>query len=324
MDRKRAATIVAAVILLGICYARTISGMIFQWTNDEDMGHGFAVPFVMAFIVWRERKRWQTLKPEPNAWGFAFLAMGAAIQILSALGTGLFVGSVGLVVSLFGLVLCFGGVPYVKAWAFPLILGLFMLPKLAVVYNQSTLPMQLLASRMAAGLLTVSGFGVIRDGNILQVGGHSVLVAEACSGIRYLLPLGFMAVLIAYFADRRVWMRVVMAVLAVPLAIVANAVRVAASAAVPRLAEGTPHELIGLVIFVVCLAVLEQQMAESNAGERACVARGSRCWDFCCCNRRPCIGWLDRSAHRLCPISRSFPSVWATGQNRTKIPSATT
>jgi exosortase len=256
MDRKRAATIVAAVLLLGICYARTISGMIFQWTTDEDMGHGFAVPFVMAFIVWRERKRWQTLTPQPNAWGFAFLAMGAAIQFLSALGTGLFAGSVGLLVSLFGLVVCFGGFPYVKAWAFPLVLGLFMLPKLAVVYNQTTLPMQLLASRMAASLLTVSGFGVIRDGNILQVGGHSVMVAEACSGIRYLLPLGFMAVLIAYFADRRAWMRVVMAALAVPLAIVANAVRVAASAAVPTLAEGTPHELIGLVIFVFCLAVL--------------------------------------------------------------------
>jgi exosortase len=248
--------VVAAVLLLGLCYARTISGMIYQWTNDEDMGHGFAVPVVMAFIVWRERKRWQTLTPEPNAWGFAILAMGAAIQFLSALGTGLFAGSVGFLVSLFGLVVCFGGFPYVKAWAFPLILGLFMLPKLAVVYNQTTLPMQLLASRMAAGLLTLTGFGVIREGNILDVGGHRVMVAEACSGIRYLLPLGFMAVLIAYFADPRAWMRAVMAALAIPLAILANAVRVAASAAVPPLAEGTPHEMIGLVIFVLCLAVL--------------------------------------------------------------------
>jgi exosortase/archaeosortase family protein len=47
-----------------------------------------------------------------------------------------------------------------------------------------------------------------------------------------------------------------MAVLAVPLAILANAVRVAASAAVPTLAEGTPHEVIGLVIFVLCLGAL--------------------------------------------------------------------
>jgi exosortase len=256
MDRKRAVLIGLALILLTVCYARTLSGMVNQWTTDEDMGHGFAVPFVMAFIVWFERKRWQNLNPEPTAWGLLFLAMGAAMQVFSALGTGLFVGSVAFLISLFGLVLCFGGFPYVKAWAFPLVLGLFMLPKLAVVYNQTTLPMQLLASRMAAGMLTLSGFGVIREGNILDVGGHRVMVAEACSGIRYLLPLAFMAVLIAYFTDRRAWMRALMAVLAVPLAILANAVRVAASAAVPRLAEGTPHEVIGLVIFVLCLGAL--------------------------------------------------------------------
>ena len=256
MNRKRAALIGVSLILLGICYARTLSGMVYQWTNDEDMGHGFVVPFVMLFIVWRERKRWQTLTPEPNAWGFASLALGAGMQMLSALGTGLFAGSVAFLISLFGLVVCFGGFPYVRAWAFPLILGLFMLPKLAVVYNQATLPMQLLASRMAAGMLTTAGLGVIREGNILDVGGHRVMVAEACSGIRYLLPLGFMAVLIGYFSDRRPWMRVVMAALAMPLAIVANAFRVAASAAVPRLAEGTPHEVIGLVIFVLCLVTL--------------------------------------------------------------------
>ncbi len=256
MNRKRAALIGVSLLLLAICYARTLAGMVYQWTNDEDMGHGFAVPFVMLFIAWRERKRWQSLKPEPSAWGFAILAAGAAMQFLSALGTGLFAGSVAFLISLFGLVVCFGGFPYVRAWAFPLILGLFMLPKLAVVYNQVTLPMQLLASRMAAGMLTAGGFGVIREGNILDVGGHRVMVAEACSGIRYLLPLGFMAVLIAYFSDRRPWMRVVMAALAMPLAIAANALRVAASAAVPTLAEGTPHELVGLLIFVLCLAML--------------------------------------------------------------------
>lgn len=256
MDRKRAVIIGLALILLAVCYSRAISGMVNQWMTDEDMGHGFAVPFVMAFIVWFTRKQWQRLTPEPSAWGLLFLAMGAGMQFLSVLGTGLFVGCVGFLISLFGLVVCFGGLPYVKAWAFPLVLGLFMLPKLAVVYNQTTLPMQLFASKMAAGMLTLGGYGVIRDGNILEVAGHRILVAEACSGIRYLLPLGFMAVLIAYFTDRRVWTRFAMAFVAMPVAILANAVRVAASAAVPKFAEGTPHEIMGLVIFVACMATL--------------------------------------------------------------------
>jgi hypothetical protein len=67
------------------------------------------------------------------------------------------------------------------AWimALPLLLALFMLPKLALVYNQVTLPLQLLASRIAAGILTAAGIGVIREGNILDVAGHRVSVVEA-------------------------------------------------------------------------------------------------------------------------------------------------
>ena len=71
MDRKRAAVIGAAIALLAICYARTLAGMFSRWMNGEDMGHGFAVPFVVLFIAWRERQRWRTLAAEPNALGFA-------------------------------------------------------------------------------------------------------------------------------------------------------------------------------------------------------------------------------------------------------------
>lgn len=247
---------IVAILLLVLCYASTLRGMILQWWNDEDMGHGFAVPFVIGWIVWRERKRWQTLPVEPSAWGFVILAAAAGVHVISALGGGLFAASVAFWLSICGCVVCLGGFTFLRVWTFPVLLALFMLPKLAIVYNQATLPAQLLASRMAASMLTHTGFGVIREGNILDVGGHQILVAEACSGIRYLLPLAFMAVLIGYLSDPRPWIRVALLVIAVPVAIVANAVRVAAAGAVPVLAEGTPHALSGVVIFVLCLATL--------------------------------------------------------------------
>ncbi len=143
-----------------------------------------------------------------------------------------------------------------RAWAFPLLLMLFMLPKLAVVYNQFTLPLQLLASRLAAFLLTVSGFGVIREGNILDVGGHRIAVVEACNGIRYLLTLGFLAAVLAYLADPKPWMRLALILSAIPVAILANGFRVAISGAIPLLAEGTPHLVAGAVIFAFCVGTL--------------------------------------------------------------------
>ncbi|MEQ1947509.1 MAG: exosortase/archaeosortase family protein [Bryobacteraceae bacterium] len=239
---------------LFLCYSKVIAGMIDQWTNDEDMGHGFLVPFVIGFVVWRERKRWMQLEFEPSPWGIVLMLAAVGMHLISAIGAGLFAGSVAMLVSIAGAVLCLGGWKLLRTWSFPIVLMLFMLPKLAVLYNQATLPMQLFASQMAAGMLTMTGVGVIRNGNVLDVGGHQVAVAEACSGIRYLMPLGFMGVVFGYLADTRAWMRLVLLVWAVPVAIVANAVRVAFSAYSPKLADGTWHALLGLAIFLLCLA----------------------------------------------------------------------
>ena len=254
ITRPAVAAITAATLLL--CYVSTIRGMAGQWVTDEDMGHGALVPWVVLWIVWRERVKWRGLPALHSQWGFAILGAGAAMHILARLGGGLFAGSVAFLISISGAVVCLGGWQLLRAWSFPLLLTLFMLPKLAIVYSRITLPLQLLASRMAAGLLSLGGVHVVLEGNILDVGGHRVAVEEACNGVRYLLSLAFIAVVFAYLADPRPWMRLALLVAVVPIAIVANAARVAASAWIPRLDSGTPHMLAGVLVFLVSLLAL--------------------------------------------------------------------
>jgi exosortase len=252
---QRTIALVSTGVLL-LCYAATLRGMIGQWASDEDMGHGFLVPLAVGWIVWRERGRWMKLDPSPSRWGFAILGVGAIGHAAGSMGVGLFAASVAMLVSAIGGVVAIGGFRFLRAWAFPLLLSLFMLPKLAVVYNQATLPLQLTASRLAAAMLSATGSGVVRDGNILQIAGRRIWVAEACSGIRYLLPLAFMALLIAYLRESKPAAKVAIVVLSVPFAIVANAVRVAAAARFPAFEEGIPHVVAGLVIFGLCLGCL--------------------------------------------------------------------
>jgi exosortase len=252
---SRALVIVSAAALL-TCFAPVIAGMANQWLTDEDMGHGFLVPIVIGWIVWRERNTWRGLPAKPSSPGFGFLGLGLMMHLISALGTGLFAGSVGFILSLMGVILCLGGIAWLKAWAFPLGLTVFMLPKLAIVYNQTTLPLQLLATRLAAGMLSLAGFSVIRNGNILDVSGHQISVVAACSGIRYLLPLAFLAVVFAYAVDSKPWMPAALVAAAIPVAIIANAVRVASAASWPALVEGTPHAIAGWLIFMFCIPAL--------------------------------------------------------------------
>lgn len=251
--RKIQAAVCLTAVALVVCYAAVIRGMTLQWWRDEDMGHGFVVPFVIAWLIWRERDRWMTLTPRPSASGIVLLIAGAGLHVASKVGAGLFTGCVALMLSIAGAVVCIGGYRYLRVWAFPLLLAAFMVPKLAIVYNAATLPLQLLASRLAAGMLTACGVAVIRQGNILDVRGHEIAVAEACSGIRYLLPLAFSTLVFARVVGARVRTALLLVVVAVPVAVLANAARVAISGYAPRLGEGAYHEVLGWALFVACL-----------------------------------------------------------------------
>jgi exosortase len=135
-----------------------------------------------------------------------------------------------------------------------------MIPLPTVVYNQITFPLQLFASWVAEKSLDVLNIPVIRDGNILELASQKLSVAEACSGIRSLLSLTFLSQVYAYFFDRKLWMRWVLLVATIPIAIIANSARVTLTGVFseidPSLAEGFFHEAEGWVIFVVALVIL--------------------------------------------------------------------
>jgi len=162
--------------------------------------------------------------------------------------------------SLLGMLLILGGTGLIRQLAFPLLLLPFMIPLPTVVYNQITFPLQLFASAVAEKSLDVLNVPVLRDGNILELASQKLSVAEACSGIRSLLSLSFLALVYAYLFDRKVWMRWVLLVATVPIAIVANAARVTLTGVFseidPALAAGFFHEAEGFVIFAVALVML--------------------------------------------------------------------
>jgi exosortase len=135
-----------------------------------------------------------------------------------------------------------------------------MVPIPTVIYNQITFPLQLLASRVAEGAITVIGIPVIREGNVLELAEQKLNVVEACSGIRSLLTLTFLSLVYGYFFEKRSWIRIVLFLSTIPIAIVANAGRVTATGIIanfkPELAEGLFHEAQGWVIFMVAFAIL--------------------------------------------------------------------
>ena len=253
-------TIVWVAVLLGVCYAPVIYFLVKQWYDDADMGHGFFVPVIAGYIVWQTRDLVAGRKPKPNWWGLAIMIWAGFQLYIATLGAELFLARTSLVISIIGATLLLGGIEYITAFAFPLFLLFFMVPIPAVIYNQITFPLQLIASQASEVAISVLQIPVIREGNVLVLPSQSLNVVEACSGIRSLLTLTFLSLVYGYFCEKRTWIRVTLFFATIPIAIIANAGRVTMTGVVSEintdLAEGFFHEAQGWVIFMFAFAIL--------------------------------------------------------------------
>lgn len=253
------ATLLCAALLIA-CYAPLLAGLARQWYTDQDMSHGFFVLPVVAYIVWRRRADLAAIAPVPNWWGLAIAAFGAVSMVIGTLAAQIFIARTAFLVSLIGGVLFLEGTRRLRMLAFPLLLLVFLFPIPAIVYAHITLPLQIFASATAEMVLNMIGIPVLRDGNILELPHETLSVVEACSGIRSLLSLSFLALIYAYFFDGKVWMRWVLLAATIPIAIAANAARITLMGILSEysagLAHGAFHLFEGWVLFVVALALL--------------------------------------------------------------------
>lgn len=246
--------------LLLVCYAPVLYALVKNWNSDADMGHGFFVPIIAAYIAWQKRAEVAATPAQPNWWGLPVVLYGALQLCIATLGAELFTARTAFVISLAGMVLLLGGARYLKIFAFPLFLLLFMIPIPAIIYNRITFPLQIIASESAEKALSLLQIPVLREGNVLELPDQTLNVVEACSGIRSLLSLSFLSLVFGYFFEKRVWIRVVLFLSTIPIAIAANGARVTLTGILaetkPELAEGFFHAMSGWIIFMVALAIL--------------------------------------------------------------------
>ena len=218
------------------------------------------MPLISGVIIWQKRDLLLAEKAVPNWWGLGVVAWGGLQLYIATLGAELFLARTAFVLSLIGIVLLLGGTRSVRILSFPLFLLFFMVPIPAILYNKITFPLQILASRVATEALDFLRVPVLREGNVLHLADTSLSVVEACSGIRSLLSLTFLALVYGYFFEKKTWLRVALFLSTVPIAIAANASRVTLTGLLteyqPALAEGFFHSVEGWVIFMIALAAL--------------------------------------------------------------------
>jgi exosortase len=249
-----------------LLYASTLRGLLEDWRTDPDYSHGMIVPFVAAYIVFRRREIVKSLPLEPKTLlGWGVIVASQLVFLAGYFGAEFFLQRSSIVAFLAGMILLLAGWNHLRHLALPLFLLELCIPLPAVLMNQVTLPLQLIASSGSEAVLRSCGIAVYRTGNILQMASQTLNVGEACSGIRSLVSLITLAIIMVSFA-RVHWMaRMVFVASAAVVAVVANGLRVSGAGLLgyyfgQRFTTGYWHLLEGWLVFVAAFTMLSLEL----------------------------------------------------------------
>ena len=253
--------------LLGVCaaaawlYADVIQKLVSDWAHDDNYSHGFLIPPLAGYFIWERRDRLARAVLRPSVWGIGVVVASLGVLVAGILGAEYFLSRVSLIGVMAGSVLFLAGWQHLRIVAFPLVFLLLMIPLPAIVFNQIAFPLQIFASRFGTEVLQVCAVPVLREGNVIVLASTKLEVAEACSGIRSLISLLTLGILFGYFTDCRLWVRTVIALSTIPIAIMANGIRVAGTGLAahfygPEAAEGFFHTFSGWLVFLVAFVML--------------------------------------------------------------------
>jgi exosortase len=235
--------------------------MIIQWYNDPNYSHGFLIPLISGYLLWQRKDSLRSVVPIPSNIGLAVVIFGLGIYLIGNVAGELFTMKISMLVVLAGTILFARGMEFFKSISFPFLYLLFMIPLPYLLYDSVAFPLKLFVSKVSVEFLSFIGILVMREGNIIHLANTTLEVADACSGIRSIISLLALSTAIAYLTQKGWIKRVILIVLAVPIAVFVNSIRVIVTGILAErygaeAAEGFFHEFAGLVIFGIAIVML--------------------------------------------------------------------
>jgi exosortase A len=242
-------------------YRDVLLGLVNDWSNDDNYSHGFLIVPLAAFFAWERRERFWSAPVAPSAWGLVLVLASLGLLVAGLLGAEFFVSRVSILGVLGGAIWFLWGWARLRVLLFPLTFLVLMIPIPAILFNQIAFPLQLFASRFGVAVMQMADVPVLREGNVITLATTQLEVAEACSGIRSLISLLTLGIVYGYFTESRPWARAVIALATIPIAIVANGLRVAGTGILahthgPEAALGFFHTFSGWLVFLAAFVFL--------------------------------------------------------------------
>ena len=249
-------------LLVLAAYFPSLMWMYERWTvKDTYYSHGFLVPLISAFLIWKKREELKKINLKPSNMGWIFLVPSIITYLISALLRINFSAAFTLVPVLIGLVLLFLGKEYLKHLLFSILFLIFMIPLPSAAIVNISFQLKIFAAKLSTFIVNQIGIHAIREGSVIKTAHAYLMVEDPCSGIKSLIALIALGTLMAYLSHTTRIKKTIMFLSAVPIAVGANIVRIviltlASEIYGTKFAMGWFHDTMGFVVFIIAFLAL--------------------------------------------------------------------
>jgi exosortase D (VPLPA-CTERM-specific) len=253
-----------SALIVGLYYG-TLDILFYQLRIWEDYNYGYLIPLVALYLIWEKRDQLDGTQSIYSFAGLLFAIAGLCLFWVGELGGELFMQYISLWMVISGLTWMHLGWTKVRIILFPILFMLTMFPLPHFVTAKLTLKLKLISSKLGVMVLQALGHTAYREGNVIDLGFTQLQVVDACSGLRYLIPLIVLSIVVVYFYRSAWWKKTLVVLSAVPISILVNGLRIASVGLLypvwgPKVAEGFFHDFSGWLIFMLSMGVLLAEM----------------------------------------------------------------
>ena len=257
MKRKTIFIVLVAIAVIGLLYWPTIRWLVQSWISNSYYSHGFLVPLIAGFIVWTKRS--QLKAGDPSIIGAFVVTLGALAYIQGLVWAMRFLSAFSLLIVLSGLSLLFFGTRATRAIMFPLSFLIFMIPLPFI--QELGFSLQTISIHSSAWLVRVLGLTVTTVGPEIHFGDTVFTIGLPCSGINTLIALLALAAVYVYLLSGSIYKRAILFVIAFPLAIGANILRISSLILIAKYhsveaASGFYHDISSPLFFLIAFLFL--------------------------------------------------------------------
>jgi exosortase D (VPLPA-CTERM-specific) len=234
--------------------------MVGLWGAD-DFNYCYLIPPAVAYLIWESRAIWQSVPAYPSWMGLLPVCLGFLFFWLGELSGEFYTLYLAAWLVAIGYAWVWIGGRRMKRLAFPVCFSLAMLPFPSFISTNLTLRLKLISSWLGVRALQIFGMSAYREGNVIDLGFTKLQVVDACSGLRFFLPIVVLSILLAYYYKAAWWKRAILVLMSVPISIVTNGFRIALTGILhqyvgAQAVEGFLHDFQGWLVFMLTLGVL--------------------------------------------------------------------